>query len=539
MRISAVILALWNTFAVTACVNTSQTPQQAGYQSAEECLKQAGEKKTPVDQRAVLYLRAAAESGSNSARGTEPVTYNQAAAGLTVLLRSADSGRMWNHPLTLTSGTTIWRLRFSKGTRDGVWNPDYFTSFTPAGEVRNKTIKHPNRQVGIGGALVGVRKTSPVEPFSPSVGVAAPVTATLDFKGRDVTLTLFDPGKKPQARVAGTERVLEADFTAPLAYYPQRSEFWNGLMGAIHVNAYMGTTGLYMLEPYDPDRIPLIFVHGLISTPQMWRNVINELENDPRLRGRYQCWVFGYPTGNTPWYSALRFRQELEKLHQLHPDAKPYVLVGHSMGGLISHMEATTVTRQSWDALGKEKARKFFASVIRGSFVEQALIFHANPHIGRLIFICTPHRGSKMALGKLGELAQRLIFLPVEITSNVTNSLVDGNALESITGESHRMPNSVSGLAPTSPMYRILELLPIEVTHHSIIGDQGKGDTPNSSDGVVEYWSSHLKTTQSECIVPGPHGSCELPETITELRRVLHHHSEDQRTDPRKPRAVP
>ena len=54
---------------------------------------------------------------------------------------------------------------------------------------------------------------------------------------------------------------------------------------------------------------------------RMWRNVVNELENDPQLRGRYQYWVFAYPTGNPPAYSALRFREELEKLHQLHPDA--------------------------------------------------------------------------------------------------------------------------------------------------------------------------------------------------------------------------
>lgn len=68
----------------------------------------------------------------------------------------------------------------------------------------------------------------------------------------------------------------------------------------------------------------------------------------------------------------------------------------------------------------------------------------------------------------------------------------------------------------------MLDKLPITVPHHSIIGDRGKGDTPNCSDGVVEYWSSHLNSAKSEKIVPGPHGSCELPETIEEVRRQLH-----------------
>jgi hypothetical protein len=43
----------------------------------------------------------------------------------------------------------------------------------------------------------------------------------------------------------------------------------------------------------------------------------------------------------------------------------------------------------------------------------------------------------------------------------------------------------------------------------------------NSSDGVVASWSSHLAEAKSELIVPGPHGSYALPETVTELKRIL------------------
>jgi hypothetical protein len=64
----------------------------------------------------------------------------------------------------------------------------------------------------------------------------------------------------------------------------------------------------------------------------------------------------------------------------------------------------------------------------------------------------------------------------------------------------------------------------MSVPYHSIIGDRGRGDSPNSSDGVVAYWSSHLDGAQSEVIVPGPHGACELPQTIAELDRILRLH---------------
>src|SRR6185436_7699641 len=86
------------------------------------------------------------------------------------------------------------------------------------------------------------------------------------------------------------------------------------------------------------------------------------------------------------------------------------------------------------------------------------------------------------------------------------------------------MPTGINGLSPRSPLLRGLDTLPIHAPYYSVVGDRGRGDTPNSSDGVVAYWSSHLAGAQSELIVPGPHGSFELPETIDELRRILKLH---------------
>lgn len=521
-----VILPFCATLVLTNCAPPALPPAEGAPRAAVLHLKQAGAQTLSAEQRAVLYLESANEAsalmGSAGSGAAARVIYNKAAADLTVLLRAAEGGGMWNRDLTLASGAARYRLRFAGGTRDGIWDPAYFTSFTPAGEVELKTIQRRNRQDGVGGALVGVHQTAPLEAFAPKVGVTAPVTAMLDFKGRDVTLSLLDPTEQPKARVAGGVRALDADFSAPLAYYPQHSEYWDGIMGAIRVSQYMKTTGLYMLQPYDPERIPLIFVHGLISTPRMWRNVINEIETDPVLRRRYQCGVFAYPTGNPPLYSALRFREELEKFQQLHPDARNSVLVGHSMGGLVSQMQITTVDRHAWDAIGKDKARLFFANVKSGSLVERATLFHSNPHVARTVFICTPHRGSEMALGRLGSLAKRLISLPVDLTSTITGSV--GNSIAIVTGDPKRLPNSVNGLTPGNPTLKVLDSRPIAVPCHSIIGDRGKGTSPNSSDGVVAYWSSHLNSAKSERVVPGPHGACELPETIDELRRLLQLH---------------
>ena len=45
--------------------------------------------------------------------------------------------------------------------------------------------------------------------------------------------------------------------------------------------------------------------------------------------------------------------------------------------------------------------------------------------------------------------------------------------------------------AVSQDLVRTMNTLPIadHIPYHSIIGDRGRGDTPNSSDGVVPYWS--------------------------------------------------
>jgi hypothetical protein len=108
--------------------------------------------------------------------------------------------------------------------------------------------------------------------------------------------------------------------------------------------------------------------------------------------------------------------------------------------------------------------------------------------------------------------------------------LVDVGALDKLGHQKLRdnlplqnAPNSIGTLSPTNPFVVEINKFPIvpRVPFHSIMGDRGKGDTPNSSDGVVAYWSSHLKGAVSEKIVPSGHGSHENPEGIEEARRIL------------------
>src|SRR5262249_38580691 len=252
----------------------------------------------------------------------------------------------------------------------------------------------------------------------------------------------------------------------------------------------------------DPDRIPLIFVHGLFSTPFDWVQTINGLQADPEIRKHYQFWVFAYPTGYPILYSVLRLRQELAKVDQAYPNHKPYVVVGHSMGGMLTHDQVITLTQAQWDKGMGKTAEAVFKEEPSDSLIVRATTFRANPRIKRVVFICTPHRGSDMASGGLGRFAISLITLPAHLASTIKDSL-SGAELTQLTGSSKRLPNSVWGLKPTNPALPVINAERISVPYHSIIGDRGRGDSPNSSDGVVAYWSSHLDGAQSEKIVPG------------------------------------
>jgi pimeloyl-ACP methyl ester carboxylesterase len=466
-------------------------------------------------------LRAQRDGVSDEARSI----YNTAAQEVVVLLRS--STELWNRTDTIPAHDGVYRLHFVAGSHEnGTWDPGYFDFFRTPRQVHEK-IAHQERRINDwGGVLVGVYKPSdPRKYFLPLVGLSVPVTAALDFmpstsmagqKVRDVTLALYDPTRRERVRLAGAQWLLAAEFGAPLAYYPNPKLV--GFMAMLRPGKYEERAGLYMLEPYDPNRIPVILIHGLLSIPQMWIPTITAIESDPEIRGRYQFWVFDYPTGDPIVLSALKFRESLARVYQLYPKTKDMVLISHSMGGLLAPMQAVTTGRVLWDHVFQRDADRIYAELPPSDVLKKALIFDANPRTQRIVFICVPHRGSDLAINWIGSIGTGLISLPGKLLTGAV--AVVTAPLEKEVGIKH-MPTGINGLSPRSPVLRALDTLPIQAPYHTVVGDRGRGDTPNSSDGVVAYWSSHLTGAQSELIVPGPHGSYALPQTVSELKRIL------------------
>lgn len=86
---------------------------------------------------------------------------------------------------------------------------------------------------------------------------------------------------------------------------------------------------VYFLEPYDPARIPVLFVHGAAGSAQDWRAFFDNLD-----RSRYQAWFFQYPSGSAVESTAYLLYWKLLNLQLRHGFTRLHV-VAHSMGGLL------------------------------------------------------------------------------------------------------------------------------------------------------------------------------------------------------------
>jgi hypothetical protein len=502
--------------------------------AATAYLKQSREKQKPESERIGFLLAAARASlaalqtgAANAARTEARLIYNTATTELTLLLQQ--SGR-WNATTIVKGPDGTYGISFTSRNR-GIWDPAAFDAIlAPSKEKGLSNVVNPE---GFGATVVGIHKPpDPRKWLLPRIGVSAAVTAIADFDDSrppetvNVRITLYDPTKRDHAWIAKKERLLRADFGAPLAYYP--NPWWIDYAALLDAARYEDREGLYLVQPYDPGKIPVVLVHGLMSIPQMWLPIINQIEKDPELRGRFQFWTYAYPTGDPVALSALGLRESLRKAYEIYPRTKNLVMVSYSLGGLVGKMLVQTTGATVWNEVFKNDAARLQTELPPDSLLKRTLHFKADSRIERIVFICTPHLGSPLAAGPLGQAGRSLILLPVQVLRGVGN--VAGQSLAAAIGKKGAfLPNSIWGLSPKSPLLLSLYPLPVNPPFHSIIGNRGLDNIPlkESSDGVVPYWSSHLPRAASERIVPAQHvTACQNPETIEELKRILRLHLE-------------
>ena len=163
------------------------------------------------------------------------------------------------------------------------------------------------------------------------------------------------------------------------------------------------------------NKVPILFIHGLISSPISWQNLINDLCSDPKILEHYQPWVFLYPTGEPVLESAAQLREDLQMTQRLFDPkgtATPshhVVVIAHSMGGLLAHTLVSDSGENLWNVFVTKPLNSLSLSADEKNTLLEYFFFQHQPAIDRVIFLAVPHRGSRLAAGLVGSVVYRLI----------------------------------------------------------------------------------------------------------------------------------
>src|SRR6266478_10002525 len=265
------------------------------------------------------------------------------------------------------------------------------------------------------------RKTAIVHRKSPSSGIVLGITAVKEARpGQVPLLKLYDSFDPVVVRSAVGPDPITANYTATLAllYSHTRKVAGSSFASFIRPDNPRFATGIYLIHPYDPNKIPILFIHGLLGSPLSWQNLTNELCSDPKILEHYQPWFFLYPTGQPVLESAEQLREDLQATQRLF-DAKGTalashhdVVIAHSMGGLLAHTLVSDSSDALWNAFANKPFNSLSLSVGEKHLLSGYFFFHHQPSIERVIFLAVPHRGSGLATGIVGSVGNRLIRHP-------------------------------------------------------------------------------------------------------------------------------
>jgi pimeloyl-ACP methyl ester carboxylesterase/predicted GNAT family acetyltransferase len=449
--------------------------------------------------------------------------YNFAVARIFTVVRDAKLDP-WTQPMRV-GAKGEFTLTWKRDPRPE-WNLALY-NLIPADELdfRGTYVKDHVTKEGIGAPLVAKRELTAQQAsalFCPPY-IYYSVTATAQFEGSRCIISINDPLATETVRVDGHTYPLAANFTASYAMLLAREKPQKlGFARLLRPQEYAGTARVARLEPYNPNKTVLLVIHGLMDTPVTWVPMVNDLRGDVDFRRNYQVWFYSYPSGYPYPYSAVILRQELDAIEKKFPLRKPMVVIGHSMGGCITRTLITDTGTKLWiDAFGHSPAKTEMPAASK-HLLEEAIIFKHRGEIGRVVFMSTPHRGANLASNWIGRIGSMLVRTPTKLLT-IGRTLRESLTTDPAALQLKSVPNSVDTMAPNNRFVVAINKIPITkgIPYHSIIGDRGRGDTPNSSDGVVPYWSSHLDGARSEFIAPCDHGSPKNPQAIAEVHRIL------------------
>ncbi len=420
----------------------------------------------------------------------------------------------------------------------GLVHPDSLDGLALASEIETRSVGGRHRFGDFGLPLVGWRNGDGGQrPFAPPEGTALALSAVLRF----------DRERNPSwhfHRIDGPETVDVGDGRRRLAFDPSARDavYWDStkldlfaVLNVFRPGRFGNGAGLFFMQPYDPRKIPLVLVHGLQSSPYTFRKLANAVSADPALRERYQLWFYSYPTGN-PWtYSAAIFRRNMRAAAEFARSngggatLDDMVLVAHSMGGLIARASVSEPGHVLYDARFSKPVEELVLPEEGGELFREYFLYQPLQEPARVVFLAVPHRGSPMTERYIAHLVNRLIRLPITLTSLALQIVTVNVEAIAATGRD-QLPTGIDTLSPRADSILALQAMPLrpDLPVHSIIGDTGiASGTPSGTDGVVPSWSSRLPAARSEKIIAADHSLTGDPAAVEEVLRILHLHLQE------------
>ncbi|AKC85801.1 hypothetical protein WQ53_02520 [Pseudoxanthomonas suwonensis] len=364
----------------------------------------------------------------------------------------------------------------------------------------------------------------------PAEGIYQWATAWIEY-GEDGSpvLHVVDPARSDPVVVAG--RSVHPYFDA-LSFYqlgasasrlPRQGVY--GLIGGRGIGA---RAGVYLLQDYDPDRVPVVMIHGLGSNPIIWSELSGAIWADPALRESYQVIHVVFQTNAPLLISRLRVQHYLDRMWMLldpeqdDPARGKMIVIGHSLGGVVSRLLAVDSGTTLWDAAFTVPPDRLEGSAEDVAGIRATFLIKPYPGACALILLAAPHKGSPRATSLTGRIARLLVGRrapEIQALRRVADAYPESVRPELL--DSYRLArlNSITTLQAMQPVRRAGEaLLPAAgIRYHTIAGDlDGQG-----SDGVVPLESSLLPGAHSTLVVDAGHTLYRNPEAIARIIWIL------------------
>lgn len=369
--------------------------------------------------------------------------------------------------------------------------------------------------------------------------VARPVKAeSVDdiINSPNITVQVMDPYRTENVDIAGKSYPLAANFSAPYGLWLAENNLGAAAyLSLIDREERLTMPHLYMLEPYNPNKKVIVLVHGLASSPEAWIALTNDIMGDSILREHYQVWQVFYSTNMPILESRFQIyallKQAFGGLNPNDPADKDAVLIGHSMGGIISRLLVSNadISQSALSMMSPYQQAKLKKHPI----VSERLKIQPITNFDRAVFMSSPNRGTDFADLWFTRAARKIIKLPGAFLGAVTDTITnqDIDAKDILTRiDKGLIQNGPSDLSHKSKFMALTEDInpPKGFVFHSIIGNKTNSKDPDvMTDGIVPYKSAHLDGATSEVIIKGGHSIQETPEAVLELRRILRQHLVD------------